>query len=178
MTTRENVGLLIVGILGCTLGLQRCNKPTVTKGPAQITQKDDGNVLTIQTKDKTGKVTTKQVYEPDPDSTVITTDKNGNVSVHVRQFGVGFEPGLGVGYSDKLRIALDARVVYFKCASIHAGLGIAADPQAYKSQTSLLNLVDPYVGVGYVPYLRFSNTSIVGSYTATKHVFVFVRFKF
>jgi len=178
MTTRENVGLIVVGVLGCTLLLQRCNRPTTVKGPAQLTYQDGGNVIDIKHKDKNGKVIDQKIYEPDPGSTVVTTDKNGNVTVKVRQFGVGFEPGLGIGYSDTLRVALDARVVYFKRASIHTGIGMATDPKMYSLKSNLLDIVDPYVGVGYVPWLRFANTSLVASYTATKHAFVFVRFRF
>jgi hypothetical protein len=179
MTTRENIGLLVVGVLGCTLGLQRCNKPTVIKGPAQITTSGgDGDVLVIQHKDaNTGKVTTNKVYQPDPGSTVITTDKNGNVTVKVRQFGVGFEPGVGVGFSTKPRLALDGRFVYFKRLGFHAGLGLSLEKSDYEVGSKLLDVVDPYVGVSYVPWLRYSNTSVVVSYTADKHAFIFLRFR-
>src|SRR5579863_3522630 len=115
MTTRENIGLLAVGILGCTLILQRCNRPTIVKGPAQISYQDSGNVVVVQHKDqKTGKVITQKIYEPDPGSTTITTDAKGNVTVHVRQFGVGTSLGIGLGVSDRARVALDDRFVYFK----------------------------------------------------------------
>lgn len=178
MTTRENLGLLIVGILGCTLGLQRCNKPTVIKGPAQITSSGDGDVLIVKHKSSDGKVITEKIYEPDPKSTVITTDAKGNVTVHVRQFGIGFEPGIGVGFSTRARLALDARVVYFKRFGIHTGLGFSLEKGDYKVGSKLLDLVDPYMGVSYVPWLRYSNTSLVMSYTIDKHAFIFARWKF
>ena len=179
MTTKENMGLLVVGVLGCTLVLQRCNRPTTVKGPAQISYQDEGNVIQIQHKDaKTNKVMTQKVYEPDPGSTIITTDAKGNVTVHVRQFGVGFTPGVGIGYSNKPRLALDARLVYFKRFGINSGLGFSLTGDDYRTHAKLFDLVDPYVGVSYVPWLRFSNTSFVVAYTVAKRGFVFVRLRF
>jgi hypothetical protein len=179
MTTRENLGLLVVGILGCILGLQRCNKPTVIKGPAQITTAGgDGDVLIVKHKSSDGKVTEEKIYQPDPGSTVITTDRNGNVTVKVRQFGVGFEPGIGVGFSTKPRLALDGRFVYFKRFGFHAGLGLSLEKSDYKVGSKLLDVVDPYMGVSYVPWLRYSNTSVVVSCTVDKHEFIFARWRF
>lgn len=174
MTTRENIGLLIVGILGCTLLLQRCNRPSTFKGPAQISAQGDGDVLVVKQK---GKPDVK-IYEPDPDSTTITTDAKGNVTVHVRQFGVGFEPGIGVGFSTKARLAVDGRFIYFKRFGAHAGLGFSLDKNDYTMHSRLLDIVDPYVGVSYVPWLRYSNTSLVAAYTVDKHAFVFARWRF
>lgn len=178
MTTRTNVLLLIAGVLGCTLALQRCNRPTTVKGPAQISYKDQGNVIVVQHKDqKTGKVMTQKIYEPDPGSTTITTDAKGNVTVHVRQFGVGFQPGIGLGMSDHPRVALDARFAYFKRFGAHAGLGFSLDKNDYTSG-HLLDIAPPYVGIGYVPFVALPNTSIVTTYTAAKHAFIFVRTRF
>lgn len=179
MTTRENIGLLIVGVLGCTLVLQRCNKPTTVKGPAQITYAAQGNEIVIKHKDKkTGKIITQDIYEPDPGSTTITTDAHGNVTVHVRQFGVGLQPGFGVGYTGKVRLALDARVVYFKRFGINTGVGFSINPSDYKSHSSLLDIADPYIGVSYVPTLKAPDTSVLAGFTADKHMIVMLRFKF
>jgi hypothetical protein len=178
MTTRENIGLLIVGILGCTLILQRCNRPTTVKGPAQVSYQDSGNVIVVQHKDqKTGKVTTQKIYEPDPGSTTITTDAKGNVTVHVRQFGVGTSLGIGIGLSNKARIALDDRFAYFKRFGANTGLGLSLDKNDYQ-KGHLLDMVDPYLGLSYVPLLKAPNTSLVVSYTVSKHAFVFVKMRF
>lgn len=179
MNLKTKVILFVVSVLACTALLQRCNRPTTIQGPSKITLGgNDGDLLTIEHKDpKTGEVKKEKIYQPDPKSTVITTDDKGNVTVKVRQVGVGFEPGLGVGYSDRPRLALDCRFAYAKRFSAHTGLGVSLDPKAY-GHAKLLDLVDPYVGVGYVPFTTFSNTSVIVSYTATKHVFVFVRFRF
>ena len=179
MTTREKVGLFVVGVLSCTLVLQRCNRPTTTKGPAQITYHDDGNLIEIKHEDaRTGNATDQKIYQPDPDSTYITTDAHGNVTVHVRHFGIGFQPGMGVGISSKARVALDARVVYFNRFGINTGLGFSLNKNDYAFKSKLFDIVDPYVGVSYVPWIRYSNVSLVGAYAVDKHAFVFVRFKF
>lgn len=173
MKLRYKLLAFVVGVLGCTALLQRCNRPTTVKGPAQITSTGGDTLVISQPNHPPIKI-----YQPDPKSTVIETDAHGNVSVRVRQFGVGFEPGIGVGYSNKTRLALDARLIYYKRFGGHAGLGFALAPEDYGIHRSLLDMVDPYVGVSYVPWLRFSNTSIVASYTMSKHAFVFARWRF
>lgn len=168
MRLRAKIGLFIVGILGCTLLLQRCNKPNVFKGPSQIT--NDGDTLIVRQHDKPD----IKIFQPDPDSTVITTDNKGNVTITVRQFGVGFDPGIGVGFSSRSRMALDARFAYFKRFGANAGLGLSLDKNDYKAGR-LLDIVAPYAGVSWVPFTRFSNTSLVVTYAMDKHLFVFVR---
>src|ERR1700693_5839612 len=108
MKLRYKIALFVAGVLGCTWLLQRFNKPSTFKGPVQISYQHD----TIVVKQK-GKPDFKE-YQPDPKSTVITTDAKGNVTVKVRQFGVGYDLGLGVGISDRPRVALDDRFAYFK----------------------------------------------------------------
>lgn len=174
MRLRTKAIAFIVAVLGSTALLQRCNRPLPTvKGPAEISYRDRGNTIVVKQKDKTPIVT----YQPDPNSTVITTDEKGNVVVKIRQFGIGFEPGLGIGYSNRMRLALDARLVYYKRFGFHSGLGLSLDADDYKSRTKLLDLVDPYFGFSYVPFLKFSNTSLVASYTVGKHIFVFARWR-
>lgn len=180
MKARYKVIGFIVCVLACTGLLQRCNKPVTFTGPGKITLGgNSGNLITIKHRNPdTGKITKKRIFQPDPKSTVITTDAKGNVTVKVRQFGVGLEPGIGFGYSNKPRLALDARFVYYKRFGGHMGLGFNLDSAAYKGNAKLLDLVDPYIGISYVPFLRFSNTSVVASYTAAKRGFVFVRLRF
>ena len=175
MRLRTKVIGFLVAVLGCTALLQRCNKPSTVKGPAQLTTSGgDGDTIVIS---QPGKAPIK-IYQPDPKSTVITTDKNGNVTVKVRQFGVGFEPGIGLGYSTKTRFALDARLVYYKRFGFNMGLGLATDPESYGVHKPVLSMVTPYAGISYVPWLRFSNTSIVASYTLDNHVYGFARWRF
>lgn len=171
MQFRYKIILFIAGVLGCTLLLQRCNKPTTVKGPAQISYRNDTLILAQH-----GKPDIK-IFQPDPKSTVITTDAKGNVTVKVRQFGVGFDPGIGIGYSDRPRVALDARFAYFKRFGANAGLGFSLRKEDYQ-KGHLLDIVDPYVGGSYVPFTRFPNTSIVTAFTVSKHAFVFLRVRF
>lgn len=172
MNLRIKAGLFIGGILACTLLLQRCNKPLPTvKGPAQITYQGDTLILAQH-----GKPDIK-VFQPDPKSTVITTDDKGNVTVKVRQFGVGTDFGIGVGYSDRPRVALDDRFAYFKRFGANVGLGFSLRKEDYQ-KGHLLDIVDPYIGGSYVPTTRLPNTSLVVTYAASKHVFVFVRTRF
>jgi hypothetical protein len=172
MSLKTKIILFVAGVLGCTLILQRCNKPLpTTKGPAQITYQNDTIVVSQK-----GKPDIK-VFQPDPKSTVITTDDKGNVTVKVRQFGVGFDPGIGVGISSRPRVALDVRFAYFKRFGANAGLGFSLDRDDYR-KGHLLDIVDPYVGGSFVPFTRFPNTSLVTAITVSKHVFVFVRVRF
>jgi hypothetical protein len=168
MQLRYKIGLFVVGILGCTALLQRCNRPGKFKGPSQISYKGD----TIVVKQKGKKTFTE--YQPDPKSTVITTDKHGNVTVKIRQFGVGTDLGVGLGYERVARVALDDRFAYYKRFGANVGLGVSLDKTDY-TKGHLLDIAAPYIGVSYVPYLTFANVSVIGAYTATKHIFVFVR---
>lgn len=168
MTLRENLGLLAVCILGCTLLLQRCNRPLPTvKGPAQITYQGDTLILTQH-----GKPDIK-VFQPDPKSTVITTDEKGNVTVKVRQFGVGFQPGLGISYSDRLRVDFDARLIYFKRFGLDAGIAVMGG-----SGISLRDVVKPYAAISYTPFNKFSNTSIFIGVQIDKHPIAGLRLAF
>lgn len=173
MNLRAKAGLFIVGVLACTLVLQRCNKPLPTaKGPAQISFQGDTLILAQH-----GKPAVK-VFQPDPKSTVITTDAKGNVTVTVRQFGIGFDPGIGVGLSDRPRIMLDARCAYYKRFGANVGLGFSMDKDDY-TKDRLLDIVDPYIAGSYVPFVRFPNTSLVTGYGfGSKHVLIALRVRF
>jgi len=171
MSIREKIGLFIVGVLGCTLLLQRFNRPTPFKGPAQISYQRD--TIVVQ---QTGKPDFKE-FQPDPKSTVITTDKLGHVTIRVRQFGVGTDLGVGLGFSDRARVALDDRFAYFKRFGANVGLGFSLDKKDYTGGY-LLDMVDPYVGLSYVPSTHLSNTMVVAAITVDKHLFIFARLRF
>lgn len=173
MDLKYKIGLFAAGVLGCTILLQRCNKPLPTvKGPAQITYQGDTLILSQH-----GKPDIK-VFQPDPKSTVIKTDAKGNVTVTVRQVGVGFDPGIGVGLSNRPRIMLDARLAYYKRFGAHTGLGFSLDKNDY-TKARLLDIVDPYIAGSYVPLVRFPNTAVaVGYGVGSKHVVLFIRVRF
>lgn len=171
MKLRYKIILFAAGVLACTALLQRFNKSKTFNGPAQISYQGD----TIVVKQK-GKPDFKE-FQPDPKSTVITTDKLGHVTVKVRQFGVGTDLGVGIGFSDRARVALDDRFAYFKRVGANAGLGFSLDKKDY-SKGHLLDIVDPYVGLSVVPTTRLPNTSVVTAFTVSKHAFIFVRVRF
>ena len=168
MRLRTKAGLFVVGVLGATLVLQRCNRPNVFKGPATIT--NDRDTIVVHRKGRPD----VNIFQPDPGSTVITTDDKGNVTVKVRQLGMGFDPGWGIGLSSRPRAALDARIAYFKRFGLNVGFGISLDRDDYRGG-HLLDVAAPYAGIGYVPLFRFPNTSLVVSYAMDGHAFVFVR---
>jgi hypothetical protein len=157
MNLRAKIGLFVAGVLGCTLILQRCNKPVVITNPGTtiITTHGDELIVTPHVKPGQPAQPPVHIYQPDPGSTTINIDTHGNVTYQVRQFGVGFQPGIGVSCSDRLRVDLDARVVYFKRFGLNAGLAFAAG-----SGVSLANIVKPYGALTYTPFDKFANTSV------------------
>ncbi len=173
MRLRYKLALFVAGVLGCTFLLQRCNKPTTVKGPAQITYQGGGDLIEIDHKAPNGKITHEEIYQPDPKSTIITTDSKGNVTVKVRQFGVGFDPGIGISYSDRLRVDFDARVAYFKRFGLNAGMAFIGG-----SGVSLRDIVKPYCAISYTPFNRFANTSIFIGLQIDKKAIGGLRVKF
>ena len=173
MRLRYKILLALVIVVGCAIAVHKANRPLPTvKGPAQISYQHD----TIVVKQK-GKKDIK-VYQPDPKSTVISTDAQGNVTVKVKQAGFGFDPGIGFGVSDRARIALDARFAFYKRFGAHTGIGLSLTGSDYSSGR-FLHVIDPYLGLGYTPFDALPNTSLVGGYAfGTKHPFVFVRWRF
>jgi hypothetical protein len=143
---------LVVAIAFFALGfwLGNKNKPTVINGPAVITT--PGNTVVVH---QPGKPDT-QVYQPKPDTTVVSTDSHGNVTVTVKQVGFGFDPGIGAAYSDRLRLTLDARVFYYKRWGLNPGLAFRLGG----SSTDLNEIVKPFLAVSYaLPFKLTSNTS-------------------
>jgi hypothetical protein len=124
-------------------------------GTTTITTHGDELIVTPHVKPGQPAQPPVHIYQPDPGSTTINIDTHGNVTYQVRQFGVGFQPGIGVSYSDRLRVDLDARVVYFKRFGLNAGLAFTGG-----SSVSLLDIVRPYGAVSYTPFDKYQNTSI------------------
>lgn len=173
MRLRNKLFLALVIIISCAIVIHKANRPLPTvKGPAQISYQHDMIVIKQQ-----GKKDIK-VYQPDPKSTVITTDDKGNVIVKVKQSGFGLELGIGFGVSDNARIALDERYAFYKRFGLHGGLGLSLLADDYRNG-HLLDIVDPYLGIGYTPFDALPNTSLVGGYGfGSKHPFIFVRLRF
>jgi hypothetical protein len=91
----------------------------------------------------------------------------------VKHFGVGFDPGVGVAYADTLRVALDARLVYYDRLGLNVGLAFSTRSE------SLGSVVKPYVAVAYtLPFKKFSNTSLFVGSTIDKYVIGGYRVRF
>lgn len=169
MKNLVKLGLVAAAIVALALWLSRKNKPQVFNGPATITT--PGNVVVVH---QSGKPDT-HIYQPQPSSTVVTTDTHGNVTVYVKQFGAGFDPGIGIVYADKLRLSLDSRLLFYKRFGLNAGLAFALN----RTDGSLGDIVKPFVAVSYaVPFTKFSNTSLLLGVTIDKRVVGGVRLKF
>jgi hypothetical protein len=160
----------VVAVLFLAFGfwLGNKNKPTTINGPAVITT--PGNTVVVIQPGKPP----KPIYQPDPGSTVISTDPHGSVTVIVKQVGIGFQPGIGAAYSDRLRLTLDARVAYYKRWGLNPGLAFRLG-----GSTDLNEIVKPYLAVSYaLPFDLVSNTSCFVGVKLDKGVIGGLRVRF
>lgn len=143
--------------IGFTFGLVRyCDRDRVT--PTEPGKLAPGERERIEIKGKTVTViradkTTKTFA---PDGAKVRVGKDGRVSVDVKRFGLTREFGLGAAWNgDKLKLALDAKLVYYRRLGLH--LGSAYDPTASK----LREIVRPLAFISYtMPSDSFANTSL------------------
>lgn len=162
------IGLAIATVIGLALWLSHRNKPQIINGPATITNSGD-NIIVHQP----GKPDVT-VYQPKPDTTVISTDSHGNVTVDVRHFGIGFDPGIGFAYADRLRLTLDARLLYYNRLGLNVGFAFSMT-----GYSSLGDIVKPYAAVSYaLPFKKLSNTSAYAGCTLDRMVIGGGRWKF
>ncbi len=75
--------------------------------------------VTTVKRDTAGKTQVSTEYVPK--RATIIVNKDGTVSVKPQRFGFGYEPGLGIGYGDALRIAPNLKVVYFDRFGLNVG---------------------------------------------------------
>jgi hypothetical protein len=161
------IGMFVASVVGLALWLSHKDKPNVVNGPAVITTPN--NTVVVQ---QPGKPPTT-VYQPQPDSTVISTDSNGNVTVSVKAFGIGFDPGIGAAYSDKLRLSLDSRLLFYKRLGLNVGLAFSTS-----RDTELADIVKPFAAVSYaLPFSKLSNTSVYLGATLDRGIIGGVRVK-
>lgn len=141
------------------------NKAVHLDGPANIS--NEGSVLVIGQEDKP----VLRIYQPDPRSTVISTDQKGNVKIKVKHVGYGFQPGIGFGYSDRLRLTLDARLLYWDRFGLNGLLALSPDHNA--------TAVQPFFVLTYaLPFEYLSNTSLFAGTWFDKTFIGGVRVKF
>jgi len=161
-------GAITAVLIGLFFYLRHSNKPQVFTGPSTIT--NNGNSLVVH---QPGKPDTT-VYQPKPDTTVVTTDPHGNVTVKVRQFGVGFDPGIGIAGCDKLRLTLDSRVVYYKRLGLNVGLAFSLD-----AERTIGDAVKPFLAASYaLPFKHLSNTSVMAGMTLDQYIIAGIRVAF
>ena len=159
------IGLFLAAAIGLALWLSHKNKPQVINGPAVIG--NSGDTLIIHQPGHPD----AHVYQPDPNSTVISTDPHGNVTVNVKHFGVGLDPGVGVAYAEKLRLTLDARLLYYNRFGLNAGLAFSLG-----NNYTLGDVVTPFAAISYaLPFSKLSNTSIYAGVTLDKYVIGGIR---
>jgi hypothetical protein len=158
-------GLVIAAIIALALWLSRKNNSTTFDGPATITTPN--NTVVVH---QPGKPPVT-IYQPQPGSTVITTDPHGNVTVKVKQFGVGFDPGIGVAVADRLRLTLDSRLLFYRRFGLNAGLALSLS-----GGKRFDDVVKPFVAVSYaLPFKKLSNTSVYAGATFDKYIIAGVR---
>jgi hypothetical protein len=161
-------GAIIAALVGLFFYLRHSNKPQVFTGPSTIT--NSGNNLVVQ---QPGKPDTT-VYQPKPDTTVVTTDPHGNVTVKVQQFGIGFDPGIGIAACDRLRLTLDSRVLFYKRLGLNVGLAFSLS-----GETTLGGVVKPFAAASYaLPFKKLSNTSMFAGMTLDQYIIGGVRVAF
>lgn len=159
------IGLILASIIGLALWLSHKNKPQVINGPAVIG--NNGDTLIIHQPGHPD----ANVYQPQPNTTVISTDPHGNVTVTVKHFGIGFDPGIGVSYVEKLRLALDARVLFYNRFGLNTGLAFSLS-----NNYTLGDVVKPFAAISYaLPFNKFSNTSVYAGVTLDKFIIGGVR---
>lgn len=150
---------IVIGVIAAVLGLglvRYCDRDRVT--PTEPGKLAPGEKERIEIKGRTVTVikadkTTKTFV---PDKVKISIVKDGRVTINVKRFGLSHEPGLGAAWNgDKLKLALDLKVVYYRRLGLH--VGTTYDPTTKKFK----DIVRPLAFISYtVPHDSFVNTSL------------------
>jgi hypothetical protein len=109
---------------------------------------------------------TKAAYVPSSGHVVVSTKKDGQVDIKVKQAGFSLQAGLGGVYADTGRLTLDLQCAYYRRIGFHLGVGFAdARPT-----------VSPYAAVSYrLDAIRLANTSLVAGMTFRKEPLIGIR---
>jgi len=109
---------------------------------------------------------TKASYVPSSGHAVVSTKKDGDVHIDVKQGGFSLQGGFGAHYSDVPRLTLDLQLAYYRRFGFHVGIGAANARPA----------VTPYAAVSYrLDQIRLANTSLVVGVTARKEPLLGLR---
>lgn len=106
------------------------------------------------------------LYVPSSGHAVISTKKDGDVKLDVKQTGVSLEAGFGGLYADCPRLTLDLQLAYWRRFGFHVGIaGADAHPA-----------ILPYAALSYrLDQLRLANTSVVVGVTVRKEPLIGLR---
>lgn len=109
---------------------------------------------------------TKAAYVPSSGHAVVSTSKDGNVEIAVKQKGFSLQGGFGGIYSDAPRLALDVQWAYYRRFGFHCGIaGGDARPA-----------IVPFFAVSYrLDQIRLSNTSLMVGVTTRKEPVIGLR---
>ncbi len=108
----------------------------------------------------------KAAYVPSSGFAVVSTAKDGDVHITVKQTGFSIQAGLGGAYADCPRLTLDLQLGYWRRFAFHVGIGGAPARPA----------VVPFVAASYrLDAIRLSNTSIMAGITMRKDPVIGVR---
>ena len=158
--SKSKLLLLVFGTL-CIVSflLHKCDKNVTdnTSKPALL----PGESAKIEIKPSAITVVTKDrppVTVRVPHSGIVVLKEDGTLKYSVKQFGLSFNPGSGIGFSSlsHYHVFMDARLVYLYRFGGHAGFNIAIKDSP---------IVRPFVGVSYALPLKFTpNTSVMVGY--------------
>ncbi len=112
---------------------------------------------------------TKAAYVPSSGHAVVSTSKDGDVRIDVKQTGFSVQAGMGGIYADTARLTLDLQFAYYRRFGFHLGIAGADVRPA----------ISPYAAFSYrLDQLRLANTSVVVGMTFRKEPLVGCRVEF
>lgn len=112
---------------------------------------------------------TKAAYVPSSGHVVVSTKKDGQVDIHVKQAGLSLQAGFGGIFSDTARLSLDLQLAYWRRIGAHCGVAISDAHPA----------VVPFFAASYrLDQLRLSNTSLLVGVTTRKEPLLGLRLEF
>ncbi len=153
--------LAVVMSMG-VLNIKSCLFPNKPVKPDVPLQENEKMRFTVNPKKNSVIIVTEEgqitKYVPPSGSVTVTLQKDGSHKSSVRNKGLCFTPGFGVGFADKIRFLADVEFAYWNRLTLHTGIGFNKNPLAVG-----------YAGVGYnLDQIGMSNSSFVGSYTTKK----------
>jgi hypothetical protein len=159
----------VVALLGLAVFLAQLffyNEP-----PARIDEPlKEGEASRIVVEDKKVTVLSKKgvkaAYVPSSGRVIISTEKDGDTTLTVKDKGFALQAGFGGVYADVPRLTLDVQFAYYRRFGFHLG---AAGSNARPAIT-------PYAAVSYrLDQLRLANTSVVVGMTTRKDPLIGIR---